>query len=136
MNGRSRNFYMLLAFQFIVTTLYWILYLFRNRLKDNFMSTLVGLTALYHLLFILTMEALAGPMAESITWLSKVAFTFVSVATNFLLLTPSISYACLVYLPFYMGTICFVAFRHSMNKKQLIQTAYACAICMLFWLIY
>ena len=136
-NGTSGKFYALLTFQFIVTTLYWIFYLFHNRLKDRFMAVLVGLTVLYYATYMVTMEFLAISEGENIKWESNTWFaSTISVATNLLLLTPSISYAFLVYLPLCLLTFFYTAFRHSMHKQQLIGIVFSSTCCMIFWYIY
>ena len=125
-NGTSGKFYALLIFQLIVTALYWVFYLFQNRLKDRFMAVLVGLTVLYYAIYMVTMEFLAISEGKDIKWegmkfdetIENTWFaSTISVATNLLLLTPSISYAFLVYLPLCMITYFHTAFRHSIHKQ-------------------
>ena len=133
-NERNTSSVVLLAIQFIVTTLYWSLYLFQNRLKGHFMTGLIVLMVLYHLMILVAGEFISQSDDERFIF-GKVML-LITVATNIMILTPTISHACFLYLPLYLLTTLFNQFRHSDNKYKIIQAVYASICCLVFWFIY
>ena len=112
--GLNSNFKLLLGFQLIITSLYWSLYLLRNRLKDRFMAGHIGLTAIYYVLLLTVTELNDHPELTTFEWGRQ--FMLGTVATNLLLLTPSISYGCFLYLPFHYLSILIMTIRDDVEK--------------------
>ena len=133
-NGLTDNFVLLLAFQIIVAALYWTLYIFRNRVKENFMAVLMIYTVLYYVMLLTATELNSESKIETFQW-GRV-FMLVTVATNIMLLTPTISHGFLLYLPLHVLTILFMYIRQSVKKAELTQAAYACTCLVVFWYIY
>ena len=94
----------------------------------------IGLTVIYYVLLLTVAELNDHPELTTFEWGRQ--FMLGTVATNLLLLTPSISYGCFLYLPFHYLSILIMTIRDDVEKGQLIQAAYASVSCIVFWYIY
>ena len=69
------------------------------------MTALIVLTIIYHLLILAAGELISE--SDDANFIFGRVQMVVTVATNLLILTPSISHACFVYLPLYLLTTLF-----------------------------
>ena len=101
----------------IVAILYWSLYLFKNRLKANFMAALTGMIVLYYVILMAATELI--PQSEDMTFIWARIFMLITVSTNLWLLAPSMAPACFLSLPLHLVTIAFMTVRNSVEKSEL-----------------
>ena len=118
-DGLSHSFYGLLTFQSSVVGLYWTLFLLRNRWKEKFMVPLVGLQVLYYLLICATNEFIEKNEENDDHGLWGRVLMLLTVSTNLMLLTPSLSHACFIYVPLHLLTYILLTIRHAFEISHL-----------------